>query len=65
MAKIEPENVPKCGTFRGTLLLNHPINFADAMEVGNLSNRKIEDVPNDGQFSAEPGLKRKAAYAKH
>ena len=23
MAKIEPENVPKCGTFRGTLLLNH------------------------------------------
>ena len=44
---------------------NHPINFADAMEVGNLSNRKIEDVPNDGQFSAEPGLKRKAAYAKH
>lgn len=44
---------------------NHPINFADAMEVGNLSSRKTEDVPNDGQFSAEPGLKRKAAYAKH
>lgn len=44
---------------------NHPINFADAMEVGNLSNRRIEDVPNDGQFSAEPGLKRKAAYVKH
>lgn len=44
---------------------NHPINFADAMEVGNLSNRKVENVPHDGQYSAEPGLKRKAAYAKH
>lgn len=44
---------------------NHPINFADAMEVGNLSSRKIENVPDDGQTSAEPGLKRKAAFAKH
>lgn len=44
---------------------NHPINFADAMEVGNLSRRKIENVPNDGQFSPEPGAKREAAYAKH
>lgn len=44
---------------------NHPINFADAMEVGNLSNRKIENIPNDGQFSAEPGTKREALYAKH
>lgn len=44
---------------------NHPINFADAMEVGTLSNRRIENVPNDGQFSAEPGVKREAVYAKH
>lgn len=44
---------------------NHPINFADAMEVGNLSGRKIENAPDDGQTSAEPGLKRKAAFAKH
>ena len=44
---------------------NHPINFADAMEVGTLSNRKIEDVPNDGQFTAEPGVKREVVYAKH
>lgn len=44
---------------------NHPINFADAMEVGTLSNREREDVPNDGQTSAAPGLKRDVAYAKH
>lgn len=44
---------------------NHPINFADAMEVGNLSGRRIENAPDDGQTSAEPGFKRKAAFAKH
>jgi hypothetical protein len=44
---------------------NHPINFADAMETGNLSNREIADVPNDGQASAEPGMSRIPAYAKH
>ena len=44
---------------------NHPINFADAMEVGTLSNREREDVPNDGQTSAAPGLKRDVVYAKH
>lgn len=44
---------------------NHPINFADAMEVGNLSNRKLADLPNDGQASAEPGMSRTPAYAKH
>ncbi len=44
---------------------NHPINFADAMEAGALSNRKIEDVPNDGQASAEPGVKREDVFAKH
>lgn len=44
---------------------NHPINFADAMETGNLSNREIVDVPNDGQASAEPGMNRTPAYAKH
>ena len=44
---------------------NHPINFADAMEVGTLSSRKIEDVPNDGQMSAEPGVKGKPVYVKH
>lgn len=44
---------------------NHPINFADAMEVGTLSNREQEDVPNDGQTSAAPGLKRDVVYAKH
>lgn len=44
---------------------NHPINFADAMEAGALSSRKIEDIPNDGQASAEPGLKREVVFAKH
>lgn len=44
---------------------NHPINFADAMEVGTLSNRCIEDVPNDGQPSAAPGMKKDIVYAKH
>ena len=44
---------------------NHPINFADAMEVGNLSSRELEDVPNDGHTSAEPGIKRAPVYAKH
>lgn len=44
---------------------NHPINFADAMEVGTLSNRQIADTPNDGQASAAPGLKEDVAYAKH
>ena len=44
---------------------NHPINFADAMEVGNLSSRELEDVPNDGHTSAEPGIKRSPVYAKH
>ncbi len=44
---------------------NHPINFADAMEVGNLSSRRIENVPDKGQFSPEPGAKKVAAYAKH
>lgn len=43
---------------------NHPINFADAMEVGNLSSRRIENVPDDGQFSPEPGAGREIAYAK-
>lgn len=44
---------------------NHPINFADAMEAGALSSRRIEDIPNDGQASAEPGVKREVAFAKH
>lgn len=44
---------------------NHPINFADAMEVGTLSNREREDVPNDGQTSAAPGLKKDVVYARH
>ncbi len=42
---------------------NHPINFADAMEVGTLSNRKKADVPNDRQQSPEPDMDM--AYAKH
>ena len=42
---------------------NHPINFADAMEVGTLSNRKKADVPNDRQQS--PGPDMDMAYAKH
>ena len=44
---------------------NHPINFADAMEVGTLSNRVIEDVPNGGQPSAAPGIKKEVVYAKY
>lgn len=44
---------------------NHPINFADAMEAGALSNHKIEDAPNDGQASKEPGVKREMVFAKH
>ena len=35
---------------------NHPINFADVMEVGNLSNRELTDVPNDRHTSAEPKM---------
>lgn len=42
---------------------NHPINFADAMEVGTLSNRKKADVPNDRQQSPEPN--GNMVYAKH
>ena len=44
---------------------NHPINFADAMEAGALSNRKIEHAPDDGEASAEPGTKREVVFAKH
>lgn len=44
---------------------NHPINFADAMEVGTLSNRQIADTPNDGQPTTAPGLKKDVVYAKH
>ena len=33
---------------------NHPINYADAMTVGRLSNREREQVPNDGHSSPEP-----------
>ncbi len=44
---------------------NHPINFADAMEAGALSNRKIEHAPDDGEASAEPGAKREVVFAKH
>lgn len=44
---------------------NHPINFADAMEVGTLSNRRIADTPNDGQPTTAPGLKKDVVYAKH
>lgn len=43
---------------------SHPINFADAMEAGVLSSRKIEDAPKGGQASKEPGVKREAAFAK-
>ena len=42
---------------------NHPINFADAMEAGALSNRKTADIPNDRQQSPQPNMD--AAYAKH
>jgi hypothetical protein len=44
---------------------NHPINFADAMETGTLSNRKMEEAPGDGQASAQPGTKREVVFAKH
>ena len=44
---------------------NHPINFADAMEVGTLSNREKEDMPDNGRTSAERGVKRDAVYARH
>lgn len=44
---------------------NHPINFADAMEVGTLSNREQQNIPSDGQFSSASGLKKEVAYAKH
>lgn len=42
---------------------NHPINFADAMEVGTLSNRKRVNAPNDRQQSPEPDMD--VVYAKH
>ena len=44
---------------------NHPINFADAIEAGALSNRKLEDAPSDGQASPQPGVKSEAVFAKH
>ena len=44
---------------------NHPINFADAMEAGALSNRKLEDVPNNGHSSPERSVKGEPIYAKH
>lgn len=43
---------------------NHPINFADAMEVGMLSNREPENIPDNGRTSAAPGTKRDAVYAR-
>ena len=33
---------------------NHPINYADAMTVGRLSNKEREHIPNDGHSSPEP-----------
>lgn len=42
---------------------NHPINFADAMEVATLSNRAEENVPTDGHTSLEPD--GNMVYAKH
>lgn len=42
---------------------NHPINFADAMEVGTLSNRRKADAPNDKQKSPEPDMD--VVYARH
>lgn len=33
---------------------NHPINYADAMTVGCLSDKEREQVPNDGHSSPEP-----------
>lgn len=44
---------------------NHPINFADAMEAGTLSNRRIEDLPDDGQASAQRGTRKEVVFAKH
>lgn len=44
---------------------NHPINFADAMEVGRLSNRELNDVPSNGHASPEPDINREVVYAKH
>lgn len=32
---------------------NHPINYADAMTVGRLSDKECEQVPNDGHSSPE------------
>lgn len=42
---------------------NHPINFADAMGAGALSNREVQDAPNDGQTSLTPS--ENMAYARH
>ncbi len=42
---------------------NHPINFADAMEAGALSNRSQADTPNDRQQSLKPNMD--IVYAKH
>lgn len=33
---------------------NHPINYADAMTVGRLSDKEREQIPNDGHSSPEP-----------
>ena len=42
---------------------NHPINFADAMEAGALSNHKKANVPSDRLPSPKPDMD--AVYAKH
>ena len=50
-------------TYCSCIGVSVPINFADAMEVGQLSNREKEQVPNDGNSS--PELNRDMVYAKH
>lgn len=44
---------------------NHPINFADAMEVGTLSNRELTQIPDNGHTSPESGINGEPVYAKH
>lgn len=44
---------------------NHPINYADAMTVGRLSNREKEQVPNDGHSSPESSANRGYVHAKN
>lgn len=44
---------------------NHPINYADAMNAGSISDKEREQVPNDGHSSPESHARRGYVHAKN